>query len=125
MKRIPYLAAFFILIAMECYIAIYVHDTIIRPYVGDMLVVIVLYCFVRGIILERCKLLPLYIFLFAVIIEFLQYVQLAEWLGIEKNTWISIIIGSVFDIKDIVCYGLGCTILAGYEYYIRRYRGTL
>ena len=35
------------LMAVETLIALYVHDKVIRPYVGDLLVVLVVYCFVR------------------------------------------------------------------------------
>lgn len=122
MLRIKYFIAFIILMVIECYIAISVHDSFIRPYVGDILVVFVLYCFIRAVIPCRWKLLPVYIFLFAVSIELLQYFKLAEQLGLEKNSLMGIIIGSVFDIKDIVCYGIGCTLLAGCERRMRRYK---
>ena len=36
-----------VLFSIETLIALYVHDTVIRPYVGDMLVVVLVYCFVR------------------------------------------------------------------------------
>lgn len=122
MQRIKYLIGFIILMVIECYIAIYVHDSFIRPYVGDILVVFVLYCFIRAVTPYRWKLLPLFIFLFAVAIELLQYFKLAERLGLEKDSLMGIIMGSVFDIKDIVCYGIGCILLEGCEWYVRRYK---
>ena len=45
--RLLYGAAFLVLMAVETLIALYVHDRVVRPYVGDMLVVLVVYCFVR------------------------------------------------------------------------------
>ena len=80
MKRLIYSGVFFVLLMIEVLIAVYVHDDLIRPYVGDMLVVIVVYCFVRIFMPVKCRILPLYVFLFAVGIEILQYFQLVQLL---------------------------------------------
>lgn len=100
---------------IEVIIALYIHDNFIRPYVGDMLVVIVVYCFIRIFIPEKCSLMPLYVFLFAAFVEGLQYFELVKRLGLENCTFLRIVIGSVFDWKDIICYGVGCVILWAYE----------
>ena len=42
MKRIGYAIATVILLLIEVLIAIYVHDAFVRPYIGDVLVVIVI-----------------------------------------------------------------------------------
>lgn len=93
---------------IEALIAMYVHDTIIRPYIGDILVVVLVYCFVRIFISRPLRWLPLWVFLFACCIEFMQYFQLADILGLRHNSVARIILGSVFDWKDIACYALGC-----------------
>ena len=46
-KRLFYLVATLVLLAIEVLIALFVHDSFVRPYVGDMLVVVVIYAFVR------------------------------------------------------------------------------
>jgi len=115
-KRIKYLIAFAILLLVEVLIALYVHDEFIRPYVGDVLVVIVVYCFVRIFVPDKCRLLPLYVFLFAAGVEVLQYFELVKRLGLENNTFLRGLIGSVFDMKDILCYAVGGLILGGYEF---------
>lgn len=114
-KRIFYSLAFIILFCVEVIIALFVKDALIRPYVGDMLVVIVIYCFLRIWIPEKSKLLPLYIFIFAVLVECLQYLRLVELLGLQNNTFFRTLLGSVFDSKDILCYGAGCILLFIYE----------
>ncbi len=119
-----YLAAMVVLTAVEVFIALYVHDRFIRPYVGDVLVVIVLYCFVRIWLPVGWKKLPLYIFLFAAGVEILQYFRLVELLGVEGNTFLRILLGSVFDVKDILCYGVGCGLLWVFQSYIDRKRET-
>lgn len=115
-KRILYAVAFLFLLLVEVIIALYIHDDFIRPYVGDVLVVIVIYTFIRIFIPEKCKLLPLLIFIFAVGVELLQLANIVEILGVEDNLFLKILIGSVFDIKDIVCYVVGCVLLCMYEW---------
>lgn len=113
--RRNYGIAFLMLLLIEVCIALFVDDNFVRPLIGDMLVVILIYFFVRIIIPEGCRLLPLYVFLFALLVEFLQYGNLVKHLGLEHNTLARVIIGTVFDVRDIGCYAIGCTIMGGYE----------
>ena len=113
--RICYVAATLILLAVEVFIALFVHDDFVRPYIGDVLAVIVVYTFVRIIVPEKCALLPLFVFIFAVGVEVLQYFDLVTLLGLENNRFLKILLGSVFDLKDIMCYAIGCAILGIYE----------
>ena len=115
-KRILYAVATLFLLLIEVIIALYVHDDFIRPYVGDVLVVIVIYTFIRIIVPEKCKLIPLFLFIFAAGVELLQLANIVEILGVADNEFLKILIGSVFDIKDIVCYAVGCVILCMYEW---------
>ena len=46
-QRIGYLTAFIILFLIEAAIALWVHDRFVRPYIGDVLVVVLVYVFVR------------------------------------------------------------------------------
>ncbi len=114
-KRSFYLAMTVFWLAVEVVIACYVHDRFIRPYVGDLLVVVVVYCFVRIWVPQGVRLLPLYVFLFAAGVEVLQYFHLVELLGVGNNTFLRVVLGSVFDVKDILCYGIGCVFLEGFE----------
>lgn len=114
-KRSFYLAMTVFWLAVEVVIACYVHDRFIRPYVGDVLVVVVVYCFVRIWVPQGVRLLPLYVFLFAAGVEVLQYFHLVELLGVGNNTFLRVVLGSVFDVKDILCYGIGCVFLEGFE----------
>ncbi len=114
-KRAYYAIAFLILLMVEIVIAIYVHDDFIRPYVGDVLVVGVVYLFVRIFVPDGVKLMPLYVFIFAALVEVMQYFQLISLLGLEENTFARILIGSTFDVKDIFCYFIGFLIILGLE----------
>ena len=121
-KRLVYLFATLILLGIEVLIALFVHDKFVRPYVGDVLVVMVIYMFVRVFVPEKVSLLPLLVFLFATGVEALQAVNIVEVLGLSNNRFFSTLIGATFDFKDIVCYAVGCTVLGGYEI-LRRKRG--
>lgn len=114
-NRLFYIITTIILLSIEILIALFVHDKIIRPYIGDVLVVIVIYTFIRIWFPEGIRFLPLYVFIFAVCVEVLQYFELVKRLGLENNIFMRILIGSVFDLKDIICYGAGCILLGVYE----------
>lgn len=119
-KRLIYGVATLVIFLVEFLIARYVHDSFIRPYVGDVLVVILLYTFVRIFVPEKWPFLPLFIFIFAVGAELLQLINIVELLGLGSNRYLKIIMGSVFDISDIVCYGAGCVLMGAHEIMSRR-----
>ena len=114
-ERIKYVFAFLGIVFIEVIIALYIHDKIIRPYIGDVLVVFAVYYLVKIFVPKRHILLPVYVFLFAVIVEMLQYVRIVEILGLQDNSFFKVLIGSVFDWKDIACYAAGCIILEIWE----------
>ena len=113
-KRLFYLIAFFALVAIEVMIALFVNDNFVRPYVGDVLVVMVIYCFVRIFIPNGVHLLPLYIFIFALAVEIGQYFDFVALLGLEQNRFLSILLGRTFSVSDIVCYAVGCAISSAF-----------
>ena len=110
-KRIFYIISFLVIFCMEVLIALYVRDRFIRPYVGDMLVVVLVYSFVRIFLPTGIPRMPFYVFLFACFVEVLQYFQLVETLGIT-NRVARIVLGSTFDWGDIACYAVGCVSLS-------------
>lgn len=100
-----------VLFIVEVLIAAYVDDAIIRPYIGDLLVVILLYCFVRTF--TNLAVLPVAIgvLLFAYLIEILQYFQLVHRLGLGQYKLARIVIGSTFQWIDLVAYTVGIAIV--------------
>lgn len=121
-KRLKYLAAFLILFAAEVLIALFVHDGFVRPYLGDVLVVILLYFFVRIIIPEGIRLLPLYIFLFAAAVEVLQYFDFVDLIGLGGNRIARIILGTTFSFADILCYAAGCLLCGIVPFILKKHR---
>lgn len=114
-KRIGYLMATVLIFIIELLIALFVRDKFIRPYVGDMLVVVLIYTGLKIIFPEKPRLLPLYVFLFAAGVEALQGIRIVELLGLQDNRFFSVLIGTTFDVKDIVCYGVGCVLCGVWE----------
>lgn len=122
-KRITYAIITIVLLLIEILIALYAHDAFVRPYLGDVIVVVVIYTFIRILVPERCPLLPLWVFVFAAGVEVLQLIHIVDLLGLGNISFFRILIGSVFDVKDIICYAVGCALLGVYEYFICRYKG--
>ena len=118
-KRISYAAAALALIAVEVIIALFVHDRFVRPYIGDVLVIAVIWALARVVLPEGVRLMPLYIFIFAAGVEVLQYFDIVRLLGLEGSRFFSILIGLTFDIRDIVCYAVGCVLITVIEVFIR------
>lgn len=110
--RLRYTLAFLALFALEAFIALRVRDRFVRPYLGDVMVVWVVYCFVRAVRPRGWKRLPLYVFWFAVLVEWLQFLNLSDLPVFAANPVARVVLGSVFDWADILCYGTGCLILA-------------
>ncbi len=109
--RFRYFLGFLLLLFVEVIIALFVHDNFIRPYIGDVLVVFVIYAFVRIIFPKGVRNLAIYIFIFALTVELLQLINIVSLLGFSDNRFVSVLAGSVFDIRDIICYGIGCILL--------------
>ncbi|MGB0869065.1 MAG: DUF2809 domain-containing protein [Flavobacteriales bacterium] len=105
---IKYLSYFLILFGLETLIALYVHDSFIRPFLGDVFVVVLLYFFVRIFISTQKNSILVGIFLFACSIEVLQYINIVKVLGLEQNRLATIVIGTTFDWMDILAYFIGC-----------------
>lgn len=117
--------SFLILFGIEVMIALFVHDSLIRPYLGDVIVMSVLYCFLRMVLPihiwkklhnHRCSWWIVILFGFAVVVEILQGIHIVELLGLSGSAAASTIIGTFFDWGDILCYLSGCTVLCELEF---------
>jgi hypothetical protein len=99
---------FISLFLLECCIAFFVHDHFIRPFVGDVLVVWLVFAFVRAFVAggENWH-IAVGVFVFAVLVEAGQYFDLVSLLGLQESSMARVVIGSVFDWKDILAYGVG------------------
>lgn len=119
-SQITYLILFFVLLICEVLIALFIDDNFIRPYGGDILVTILLCALVRGFIPDRIKLLPVYVFIFAVMVEVGQYFDYVKLLGLEKSRFFTVLLGTSFSWHDILCYGVGCMAFFGFDIIIKK-----
>jgi hypothetical protein len=105
---------------IEIAIGVFARDNFIRNYLGDVLVVVLIYCFIKTFVRNEIKLLWLYIFLFALLVEIGQYFNFVDMIGLGEYTLARIIFGTVFDIADIVCYFVGCIGILLFEIVMRK-----
>ena len=106
-RRRNYLIGFFTLLFIEILIASFIKDDFIRPYLGDFLVVIMLYCFLMGISRFSIYKSLFIVLIFSFIIEFLQLIDILKLLQYQPPKPIMIILGSSFSVWDLVTYLLG------------------
>ena len=104
-----YSVGFFVLLAAEFAIGLFVHDRFIRPYFGDVLIVILLYMLVRFFLPRKAMPLAAGIFLFAVVVELTQILPLVDVLGI-RNRYLRVLMGNSFAWGDIVAYLAGSVV---------------
>lgn len=87
----------------------------IRAYLGDVLVTILMYTFVKSFFAIESGKLLIGVFIFSVFIEVLQYFNIADILGLQRGSIAYIVVGNSFSWIDIVCYGAGCLIAFAVE----------
>ena len=113
--RTGYFILTLILFSTEVLIALFINDTIIRPYVGDVLVVILLYCFVNSFLNLPVTSAAILVLLFSYLIETLQYLNIVQHLGLQHSVLARTIIGTYFTWMDILAYTLGILLVLGIE----------
>lgn len=123
-ERRIYLIVAFSLTAVELLIAFFAKDGFIRPYLGDFLVVIFLYCWVRGLTDLTISTALIGILLLSYTIEFLQWIHLIDRLHLSENRAAGLILGTCFSVSDIVCYTLGIIFCAIAERFIAQKKPT-
>ena len=111
---------FALLLLTEVLIALFVRDRFIRPYVGDMLVTVLICSFVRTLVPSGLRLLPVYVFLFAAAVEIGQYFDIVKLLGLDGSAFLSTLIGRSFSFMDLVCFAVGCAVFFGIDRYLCR-----
>jgi len=118
--RLCYCIASAALLLLIVFIAMFVHDRFVRPYGGDVLITIFICCFVRIFFQGKIKLLPIWVFLFAVAVEVGQYFGIVDIIGLGHIRFFRILIGTSFSWADIICYAVGCGIFCFAVLYCRK-----
>ena len=111
-----YFFRFLILFIIEACIAFFIKEGFIRHTFGDVLVVIMLYCLIKSFVKTKPKYVALAVLFISFGIEFLQLTNLLQWLYIENNKTLKLILGSTFDITDLLAYLFGIIVVLFIEY---------
>jgi hypothetical protein len=105
--NIRYFLWFLILLAIEVTIALLVHDRFIRPYFGDVLVVIMIYTFIKTWLKITVRQGLLVVFVFASLVEFSQLWPLIKIFGLENCQMAYWFPGTGFNSLDFIAYSIG------------------
>ncbi len=122
MKRLIFGVTSVLLLAIEIIIGMFATGWI-RNYLGDVLVVILIYTIIRTITPDKpakLYILPTAVLVFAYAVEFLQLWGFCDRFGIT-NRLLRIIIGTGFSVVDLMCYTIGAILCCITEYMINIY----
>jgi hypothetical protein len=114
-----YFALASLVFVMEVCIALFVKDKFVRPYVGDVLVVILMYCFVKSFFKWNVNTVALGVLAFAFLIEFFQYLNIVEKLDL-KNPVVRTVLGTSFAWYDVWAYIAGFALVLLIEKQVQR-----
>lgn len=109
--RRNYGVATLILLAVEFFIALKVHDRFVRPFVGDALVVILVFTALQTVFLKKPKTMANLSLAIAFTIETLQAFDFASYLGADRHRWLSILLGRTFSWDDYLAYLSGYAVI--------------
>jgi hypothetical protein len=110
-----YFAITVLLFITEVVIALFVKDQFIRPYGGDFLVVILLYCFLKSVLNLSVGVAATLVLLFAFFIETTQYFNAIGRLGLQDSAIAKAILGNSFAWHDVLAYVAGILCVIGIE----------
>ncbi|MDP5278365.1 DUF2809 domain-containing protein [Sphingomonas sp. DG1-23] len=103
------------LLLIEIAIALFVRDRFVRPYLGDVIAVILVYAALRATF--RLDVIPAAAtaFLVAAAIEFGQLFRVLDLLGLADHRIARTVLGYGFELKDFVAYATGGLIVLAVE----------
>jgi len=103
------------LLALEVLIAGFAHDRLIRPYGGDFLATIFLYCLLKSAWPAAPRRVALAALLASYAIEAAQLAHLLHWLGWQHVRAARLVLGSQFEWGDVLAYTLGAAVVLALE----------
>jgi len=115
-----YFALALMLFITEVLIALYITNNFIRSFFGDVLVVILIYCFVKSFMNLPVLPLAIGVLIFAFASEFLQYLKIVEILGLQKSALARTVIGTSFAWLDLLAYAAGIAVVLVVEHQLKR-----
>ena len=104
-----------VLLAVEVGIALFVHDTIVRPFVGDVLVVVLIYGFLQAVSPRPYPRMAAAVLLLACGVEVLQYFDYVKVLHLENKRVLSTALGRTFAWNDFLAYFTGYLLIRFFD----------
>jgi hypothetical protein len=90
----------------------YIPGAFVRNSIGDMLVIPLLYCFLRGATKSSPSVALAVGLAAGLTAEVLQYLHLADLLGLKKGSLPYIVLGNTFSWSDLLMYSIGGVLAA-------------
>jgi hypothetical protein len=90
----------------------YIPGAFVRNSVGDVLVIPLLYCFLRGVTKSSPSVALAVGLAAGLTAEVLQYLHLADLLGLKKGSLPYIVLGNTFSWSDLLMYSIGGVLAA-------------
>ena len=118
----PYAVIAVVLFGVEVLIALFARDGFVRPYIGDMLAVALVYTALRAVTPLRLVAALGVTLAVAFVIEFAQLFGLLRALGLGDNGLARVVLGGVFDLMDLAAYVAGAVLIVGIELGMRQGR---
>lgn len=122
--RPGYAFAALLVLLVEIAIALWVRDAFVRPYLGDVLAVILVYLALRAVTTLRVIPAALAALAIAVLVEIGQAMDLLGLLGLSNHPVAAVVLGTAFSIGDLFCYAAGAIIALLVEYGRKRRAGA-
>jgi hypothetical protein len=124
--RLRYLLVAFVIFLIEVAIAKgIIRGPYIRGSIGDILVIMLIYAFIRGTIGLKPLVAAGVAYGFGVCAELLQYFRLAERLGLEPGGVTYIVLGNTATLSDLIMYAIGGLLALAVDGYLLRGKSTL
>ena len=121
--HLPSLCLAVMVFLLEVFIALRVRDAFVRPYLGDVLVVVLMYLALKTVLRAPTAWLAGAALAIACIIEALQALPLVDVLGIH-NRVLRVALGTTFSWADVLCYAVGAALVVAVEGWLAQRRSA-
>lgn len=112
------------LFTIEVLIALFVRDGFVRPYLGDVLAVALVYTALRAVTPLRMAPAIAAALVVAFAIEIAQWFRIVDLLGLAGNPMARVVLGSYFSVEDLTAYIAGAACVPLFEKLLAIRTGT-
>ena len=100
-----------VLLIVEIAISLFVNDRFLRPYGGDTIAVVLLYCMLRSVLRFPYLSIAVFAWCFACCLEAAQATNLLSLIGLQDNEIARTVVGTSFAWLDILAYTAGFVLI--------------